>query len=249
MKKIMMLGAIAAATAFASAGNVNPDVIFGSGNANGGFTLGTDAGNTVELGLRAKVRYNAAGSPENTFNYDGGHTYTFNPADGNAPGNRAMWNFEWSVNTDTTGSTGDKLNDFTYQLAMFKVNADGTDINDAVAFDLINAPYFDHAIGDNTTGNGNGVVAADPTAYATLIGNKNVAQNSWNYDFFDGAGALTGWDPNQSGEYIIRLTMFDGGTTVATTDITVNVVPLPTAAFAGLGLLGVLGGARVIRRR
>jgi hypothetical protein len=29
----------------------------------------------VEVALRGKLRYNAAGDPENTFNYDGDHTY------------------------------------------------------------------------------------------------------------------------------------------------------------------------------
>ena len=55
--------------------DVTNDVIFGSGNANGGFT--TDCANGVELGLRAKLRHNAVGAPENTFNSNGDGTYTF----------------------------------------------------------------------------------------------------------------------------------------------------------------------------
>ncbi|WP_146204948.1 hypothetical protein [Meridianimarinicoccus roseus] len=43
-------------------GNVIPDVIFGSGNANGSFNGETR--NTIEVGLRCKQRYPAA----NVFN-------------------------------------------------------------------------------------------------------------------------------------------------------------------------------------
>ncbi|MCG8493699.1 MAG: hypothetical protein MI743_18920, partial [Sneathiellales bacterium] len=53
------------------AANVNPDVIFGSGNANGGFTVGSS--NNIEVGLRAKQRFPKA----NIFNYDGNQTYNF----------------------------------------------------------------------------------------------------------------------------------------------------------------------------
>lgn len=55
--------------------NVTPTVIFGSGNLNGSFTR--DRRNGVELGLRAKLRHNAAGRPENTFNSNGDGTYSF----------------------------------------------------------------------------------------------------------------------------------------------------------------------------
>lgn len=250
MKTTLTVAALALGVSSAMAADVNPDVIFGSGNANGSFTV--DTGSGVELGLRAKVRYNSSGSPENTFNWDGTDTYTFNPNNGNPAANRAMWNFEWSVNTDVEDTTGNNLNDFTYELSLFKVNADGTNIADALTFDPINATYADHAIGDNTTGNGDGVSAADATAYASMISSKNVAQNSWNYGFFNGSGfgVLEGIDPSAVGSYIIRLTAFDGYMMeVASTEITVNVVPVPTAAFAGLGLLGSLAGIRAIRRR
>ncbi|MHA7813644.1 MAG: PEP-CTERM sorting domain-containing protein [Phycisphaerales bacterium] len=269
MKNAFLIGTVAVAASMASADNVYPDVIFGSGNLNGGFTIGTDSMNTVELGLRAKVRYNDSNMPENTFNYDGVDSYTMKagspdgaPAPAWAQGDNARWNFEWSVNTDVSGTSGNMLADFTYQIAMFKVNADGSTISDALAFDMINGynaatgdVQWDHAIGDNMTGNGNGVAISngvdDAGLYAARIANNNVAQNSWNYGFFDGISgtALEDWDFNAQGSYIIRLTAFDLSGEVASTQITVNVVPVPPAAFAGLGLLGVLGGARVIRRR
>lgn len=81
--------------------NVIPDVIFGSGNANGAFTVNRN--NDVELGIRAKVRFPV---PSNTFNSDGDGTYTHQAGDF---GGLAPWNFEWSVNSDYDGSTGNSL--------------------------------------------------------------------------------------------------------------------------------------------
>lgn len=249
MKTVVATSAIALTAMSALGGDVHPGIIFGSGNANGSFTLGTGGG--VEIGLRAKTRYNSSGTPENTFNWDGGSTYSFDPANGNPPANRAMWNFEWSINSDVDDTSGNDLNDFVYELALFRVNADGTDLADAFVFDPINTLYGDHSIGDNLTTAATDSVAGDASEYATLISSNNVAQNSWNYGFFNGSGTgvLEGINPSSGGTYIIRLTALDGTDIVASSEITVNVVPVPTAALAGLGLLGVLGGARVIRRR
>ena len=59
--------------------DITPNAIFGSGNFNGNFT--TDRQNGIELGLRAKLRFNEDNLPENTFNSNG--TYSF--AVGKAP--------------------------------------------------------------------------------------------------------------------------------------------------------------------
>ena len=249
MKTVIASSVIALTAMSALGGDVNPGVIFGSGNANGSFTIGTGSG--VEIGLRAKTRYNSSGAPENTFNWDGGNTYTFDPASGNPPADRAMWNFEWSINTDVNGDTGNDLSDFFYELALFKVDADGTDLSDALVFDPINTLYADHSIGDNSTTSSTDSIAGDPSSYLSLISSNNVAQNSWNYGFFNGAGtgALEGIDPSLAGRYIIRLTAFNSSGEVASSEINVNVVPVPPAVFAGLGLLGGLAGVRSVRRR
>jgi hypothetical protein len=251
MKTLLTAAAVAAAASLATAGNVTPGVIFGSGNANGSFTIAS--GSNMELGLRAKLRYNSAGNPENTFNQVGtSNTYSFDPADGNAPGNRAFWNFEWSINTNLDGTGQNALNAFTYQIALFKVNADGTNTADALTFDPINQTYADHAMGTNATTAATKVIAANASQYATNISTLNVAQNSWNYDFFDGqAGtALENWNPNVAGTYIIRLTAFDSaGAEVLSNSINVHVVPLPPAAWAGLATLGAAFGVRKLRRR
>jgi len=242
------LGISTAANALLFDQNVTPDVIFGSGNANGAFTV--DRSNGVELGLRAKLRFNESNNPENTFNSKGNGTYVFNsgtPPTGfgfqpNSP-TTPIWNFEWSINSDFDDSTGVNLDDLTYLLQIDFDSGPGTNF---LEFDPINLAFADHAVGDNSTGNGDGTVASDDTEYASLIGSNNVAQNSWNMEFFNDP-PFDIFDPNDIGTYEFVLTAFDSlGTQIAQTNITVQTVPEPGAlAVFGLGLAG-LG---VLRRR
>lgn len=228
--------------------NVTNNVIFGSGNANGSYT--TDRAGGVELGLRAKLRHNASGAPENTFNSNGDGTYTFQA--GVAPTQAfptAVWSFEWSINSNFDGSSGLNLNDLTYALSM--TSTTGATIP---AFDPINGLnpnplvldfQWDHAIGNNGTGNGGGTVipnSVDNTAgYASLIDNNNLAQNSWKPSWY-----ALGFDPTESGVYSFTLSAFNGLTQVASTSIQVNAVPEPTTlALVGLGLASFF----VVRRR
>jgi len=115
MKKIHLRGALCACSlviisSTASAAllydqNVTPDVIFGSGNSNGSFTV--DQNNNIELGLRGKLRYDATGLPQNIFNSNGDGTYSFNA--GVAPTKSSpvgVWSFEWSINSDLSGGQG-----------------------------------------------------------------------------------------------------------------------------------------------
>jgi len=240
---------IALATVTAFGGDVHPGIIFGSGNANGGFTLAEN--NNVEIGLRGKLRYNSSGAPENTFNWDGVDTYTFNPNDSANPSNRSVFNFEFSINTDVNDGTssGNNLNDFTYLLTVSRVNDGGMGITTLFAFDPINdinpgngEVFWDHSMGDNDTTSSNDSIATSAANYASLLASSNVAQQSWNLGFFSN-------QPTRAGTYLIGLTVSNAMGEVVSNGITINVVPVPTAAFAGLGLLGVLGGARVLRRR
>ena len=230
--------------------NVTPDVIFGSGNANGSWTVDREDG--VELGLRAKLRFDDTNSPQNTFNSQGNGNYVFDagqPAGGGfsfAPGSAstAVWNFEWSINTNFDNSSSFDLDDLTYEIA---IDFDPSAATNFLAFDPINiaAPNFgDHAIGNNTTGNGGGTSATDRPSYLGLIAGNNVAQNSWNMEFFDGGPFV--FDANQTGIYTIQLTAFDGGNQIAQSQITVSSVPEPSAMMVlGLGMVGTV----VSRRR
>ncbi|MCB2099907.1 MAG: PEP-CTERM sorting domain-containing protein [Rhodobacterales bacterium] len=230
--------------------NVTPDVIFGSGNANGGFT--TDRANDIELGLRGKLRHNAAGAPENTFNSNGDGTYSFNA--GVAPTQSfptAEWSFEWSINSDTTAAPGQgrSLGDLTYQLSLDIDPGAGTNF---VFFDPINdvnpgvgLVLWDHAMGDNTTANGGGVSAASEAEYAQFLDEKNVAQNSWKPHWY-----FPVFDPTVDGVYDIMLTASSAAAgELARTRIQIIVgagaVPTPgTLALFGAGLLGLAWNRR-----
>ena len=108
-----------------------------------------------------------------------------------------LWSFDWSVNTNWDGSNPAlTLGQLKYQLGMDADPGPGTDFTlfDPITPSLI-APAFDHAIGDNATTTGNGDTAV--INYLTNIGSKNVAQNSWNYEFFNNLGtSLASFDPS-----------------------------------------------------
>ena len=240
--------------------NVTPDVIFGSGNANGSFTV--DQSNGIELGLRGKLRHNAAGAPENTFNSNGDGTYSFDAGVApTQPSPTAVWSFEWSINSDwdDTNSTGLNLAAFTYALGLDLDPSLGTSF---ISFDPINdlnpatsAIQWDHAIGDNTTGNGGGTSiangASDAAGYANLLTNNNVAQNSWKAHWFFGPG----FDPTLDATYDIYLAAFDSsGAEAARSSIQIIVgnggsAPVPEPATLALASTALLGLALRRRRR
>ncbi len=216
--------------------NVTPDVIFGSGNGNGSFTIDRDSG--VELGLRAKIPFTG------TIHSNGDGTFTYTLAEANP-----RWNFDWTVNTDYNGTTGNVINSFTYEIGIDFDPGIGTDF---FAFDPITpstaVPFYDHSIGTNLTGNGGGEevpfsnateLAAAPGLYQTLIESKNVLQQSWRHEFFTTASGKS-YDPTISGTYDIYLAAFDAsGNQVARTDIQVTVPEPAPFALMALSLLGM----------
>lgn len=224
MRKLLLLLAVALLASPVLAldynQNVTPDVIFGSGNANGAFTV--DNG-TIELGLRGKVRFNASGQPENTFNNYVTNEYYFQAGVGTGQSfPTPTWAFEWTVNTDPTGTSGAKLDAYTYELGLdYDPAPNGTNF---VVFDpfavTASQPYWDHAMGDNTTVNGGGVSATNATEYATYLSQYNVAQQSWRYSWFD---AFSTFDPTVVGVYDIYLKAFLNGVEQGYTQIQVYV--------------------------
>ena len=219
--------------------NVTPDVIFGAGNANGGFTV--DRENGVELGLRGKVRFDSNGQAQNIFNSNGAGTYTFPSGEYNNNG-RPLWNFEWSINSNWDGN-GDVIGNYNYVLSLDTDPSAGTFFG--IAFDPIHIAVFDHAFGDNGTSNGGGTVG-NAGNYANLLLTTNVAQNSWAYTWF-----VFGMDPNVNGTYTIQLSAYDpnnNNALVASTSIDVVTTPIPSALAllaTGLGLLGFAGRKRI----
>ena len=241
-------GGPAAAAAVLYDQNVTPDVIFGSGNANGGWTV--DRSGNAEVGLRAKLRFNSSGLPENTFNSNGDGTYSFDAISRPGVPGTAIWSFEWSINSDLGGGLR-ALNDLTYELRVDRDAGVGTDF---LAFDPINgfnagtgAVWWDHAIGNNSTANGGGTSATSESLYAGLIDSNNVAQNSWQPHWF----FLI--DPAVAGTYDFGLTAFDGDNIIAQTEMQVLVgggaSPVPVPAAALLFAPALIGGAWVARRR
>ena len=83
--------------------------IFGSGNPDSGWVSSVD--NNIELGLRAKDR-NTGATPNN-----GAGTYSFATGFSNPPTNsRAIWNFEFSINSDDSSGTA-PLSSYRYVLS------------------------------------------------------------------------------------------------------------------------------------
>ncbi len=208
--------------------DVTSNVIFGMGNVNGNFT--TDRRNGVELGLRAKIPFSGLIRS----NANGTYSYTLAETDhdNNAATDR-RWNFEYSVNTNYDGSSGNNLDQYTYEMGL---DADPTEATDFLVFDPItantpplNQAFFDHSIGTNVTANSAGDEATDAASYASLLANNNLLQQSWRYAFFPIA-PLDTYNPDAPGLYDIYLKVMLNGVEVAKTSIRI-IISDPSAHF------------------
>ncbi len=135
----------------------------------------------------------------------------------------------------------------------------GSTWNYVLAFDLgsstVSNYQIDLAVDFDPAAGATNFVTLDYTAAleANSLGGLSTFGDSQNllFDFWQTVLGAPSFDPNAIGEYELRLTIRDRNTNAIEAEVsnTINVVPLPPAAFAGLGLLGSLVGVRAIRRR
>lgn len=220
--------------------NVTTNVIYGSGNTNGGWTVDRGMGN-IELGLRAKVRYSIPGdAPQNVWNSNGDGSYSHEAGAPAAQPNRARWNFDWSINSDYVNQS-DTIDEWQYVLGVDSDTSAGTNFH---TFDPTAWPGA--SFGNNGTAQGGGTEGNN----ASLASSSNLAQDSLNYAFFEGVLPGFSHDPNADGFYTIYLEAYNGNQLMARTEITVIVgdpqtVPAPgSLLLAGLALLGLSAARR-----
>ena len=248
------LAAFLGSVADAKAGSVSPDVIyniFSTPNANGSFTIATVSGGadglSSELGLRARLRYDETGEPQNVFNWDGTDTYTFAPTAG-TPAEFSVFNFEWSITTPDSDLRTMLDLGYRWQIAY------DTDPSPATSFSTYDPLKFDAFFGyldDGTTpptANAAGTYVPPEDDFGTnevpddVDPPYTVAQNSVNMGFLFGA-------PVGTGTVDIRLSLFGPDVTgneieIGATQIRVETVPLPAPAVLLLAGIGALGIAR-----
>lgn len=220
-----------AALAAPTYGNIAaPGVYFGDGNPNGNWNI--DTANNIEVALRAKNRSNAA-SPVLIDGADG--VYYVQPGfcaavNCGGSGNRAFWNYEFSINVRADGTGTGKVNDFFIQLEV------DTNPSMATSFVLLNvlSNWTDNEYWDGTDER-KGLADATQNEYGVQQSANPAFANS-GFGFVPGAGL-----------YDLRLSVFTapGGQLLASTDVQISVIPEPgSLALTGLALFGLAAARR-----
>ena len=238
---------MAAAAPVNGTGDITANVIMGTGGIANGSWTGVTLG-TLELALRAKLRYDETGQPRNVFNYDGDRTYRFDPTGMAVPAGRQVFNFEVAVNTDV-GDTDDTpqrgFSSYAFELAV------DTDPGASVLGPTFDLRSFPLSFGFNSTPPAQGQEGA-------FADDRNVAQESSNNGFLPVVPSALG-----NGRFTYTLTVFEfpfdpsnpgspgAQTLVGSTSIEVIVgpiAPIPLPATLPLLLAGA-GGLALLRRR
>ncbi|RCS52713.1 PEP-CTERM sorting domain-containing protein [Bremerella cremea] len=261
---LLLLGCLGSVS---QADMLSSNVFFGSGNSNQYFTVSQAGG--VEIGMRAKLRYdpNDGNQPKNFdqssdlgYAIEEGSYYFSTPNYGT---DRAIWNLDWSVNSDfnqgTPASTTNKLSAFTYNIN-FDFDPAGAGSNSSTNYNPVNELYNDNSYGNKTTTSANDVTPGPlvfgfiPTApfASDLNDDYTITQNSTNVGF---SGLLPG-TVTQNGIYTITFSVLDGLIPIATNQIKVYAgvnppaaVPEPASmALFGMGVVGLIGGGAARKR-
>lgn len=237
--------------------NVTSNAIWGTGNSNGGYTTFRDENTGIELGLRAKVRFPVPNDQMGVgLLSQGNGTYGSFDAGAFNANSSASWNIDWSINSNYNGNGGNLNNNYTYTLQLDTDPSAGTSfvnaytLNDPIkgdggALDILGLSFAGHTFGTNTTGPGSGTIGVLGN-YSTLLGSNNLVQNSFNPR--SASGGI--FDPTVDGVYTVRLTAYNNGSEVGTSEIQVivgnGVVPEPASLLTWGGIISCVG---LIRRR
>src|SRR5690606_302263 len=158
----------------------------------------------------------------------------------------SSWNIDWSINSNYNGNGG-SLNAYTYTLELDIDPTSGTNFVSpylATGGDPVNGVFLaDHSFGNNSTAAGAGV---EPTfIFNSTRSSYNLVQNSLNVSTWSGS-----FDPTVDGLYTMRLTAYNNGIAVGTSEILVQVgnavIPEPASLLAWGGIICCVG---LVRRR
>ena len=192
-----------------------PGFYNGTGNANTNFTVA--AGDGIELGLSAVIRFVGPVDP-------GAGSNTYNVPTG-VNGGDALWDVEFSINTRAGGGSND--------LSAYTFSAQVEDLTDSVTGPSVNPVTAGDSFWDG--------VETNTFSPSTEWG----AQNAENLSFGGGALLNDEFDPNATDDYLVTLTATDlSNDTVITDTIHVDATPEPASIFsalAGLGSLALFG--------
>jgi hypothetical protein len=203
--------------------------IYDGAQSDAGWTVSENDDVGIQLGLRA---IGPDGLPIAT------DDNVYRVQTGSPDGTQAFWNFDFSINSDTSGNDQVPIDSFEYTLNL-----------DLSPFDSIdNIPinpiwsFTDNYHGNSETPRGGG-----SPGFTVDFPDATILQNSQNYGFF---GSF--FDPNEMGTYTISLEAFsldddDFSDPLATASIEVVAVPEPSTV-AGLSVL-VVAGLYLLRRR